>query len=303
MNKKLLIGGALAALLLIGNKKSSSKTSGSSVDADDMGDLGDLAGPSGCKPGLEPNDKNICELPKDAESEGKGGQGKGGKGGSKYGLTITADCKFSFTDKTGDTFWDKWAKKVAKQWIDNGYEDPTFISYEMLKQLSPCFAEYPLKKEYDDFLSYEYALKDWIDDHKEMWELIVLVRNRIDLEFFGGEITVEAEIKNNKLILGYGPKFNNELFWESLKPTAYSILAMETESPGSSYFGADKDDASTQINTVDYLFTRIFPYLKLDKSGKQIAYQYGIPDTDLYQWIIGDPIDNIEGEALDIEFP
>jgi len=301
MNRKLLIGGALAALLFMGSKKSTgSKTSGSVTNDEGMGDLGDLAGPNGCKPGLVPNKEDRCVHPEDAN---KDTVPKGGKGGSKYGLTITADCKFSFVDKTGDKFWNNWAKKVAKQWIDNGYDDPLYIAYEMLKQLSTCFAEYPLKKEFDDFVSYEYSLRDWINDHKEMWELIVLVRNRIDIDFFGGEITVEAEIKNNQLFLTYGPKFNNELFWESLKPTAYAILAMETDTPGSSYFGADKNDASTHINTVDYLFTRIFPYLKLDKSGKQIAYQYNIYDSDLYEWMAGDPIDNIEGEALNIEFP
>lgn len=303
MNKKLLLGGGvLAALLLMGGGK---KSKGKATPSDGLGDLGDMAGPKGCKPGLEIDEEGKCDLPEDLEDVESKSKGQG-KGGSKWGIIIYGTgeaCTYEFTDKTGNKFWKDWASKSAKQWVEYGEDNPLEIAYQMLKQLSSCFADYPVKKDFENFFEYEQALKEWIDTHRDMWELMILIRNRIDLEFFGGQTTIEAEIQNGQINFGFGPGFDYVAFEGSIKPTLYTILAMETENPGSSYIGADKNDASTHVNTTVYMFTRLFPYLKLHKLNTDLVYKYNIGNSEFFEWLVGDPLDSIENQALDIEFP
>lgn len=288
--KMIAIAGGIAALLFLGKgKKPSSSDSKNYVDSEDMGDYGEPVGPNGCKPGLVEKD-GICTLPEEGEEISKTNGGKGGKIPSST-LVITKDCKsFKFGDKTGDAWWDKKGYKYAKQWVEKGYDDPLYIAFEMLKTSSSCFSEFPLKPEFNDYMSYEDALDEWISQHKEIWHLLWLIRNRIDINFFNGQTTVEVEIKNNKPVFSYGQGFDFPTFWEFIKPTlAYKLYML----------GPDAQDP--EMNSTLYLLGRILPNLSDAELTKLSSTWYN--EGGLYSQIWDLTSDTLVGQSLDIEFP
>lgn len=311
MTKTYILGGAALLALLLGSKKSSAKSSSSKssdqpsdkpAENKEQGDVGEPAGPKGCKPGLV-NKNGTCVKP----DTGTGGTGTGtGTGGGTLkpeGIYISNDCKtVKFGDKTGESWWKIRGKKMAQQWLGADYTNLIYIAYEMLRSnKDACFKDFPTTEKYPVSLELHKARIDWIVKYPAIWSLLVTIRNFIDKDLLSGK-TYVGMIEKNKLILEFTKNFNFEAFWETIEPLAYTILYLEEEKPGSvlkkfgdTYPAYDKPGSEVR-NSCIVLFVILFPYIDKTKIFKQ--FSGNLDSTELYN-NIWDNISDLENESID----
>lgn len=311
ITKSYILGGGILLALLLGSKKSSAKSS-SSKPADqpsdkptenkEQGDVGEPAGPKGCKPGLI-NKNGICTK----SDTGTGGTGGGtGTGGTlkPEGIYISNDCKtVKFGDKTGEAWWKIRGKKMAQQWLGTGFTNLTYIAYEMLKSnKDACFKDFPTIEKYPVSLELNKAKIDWIIKYPAIWSLLVTIRNMIDKNLLDGKTYVGMTEIKKELLLEFTKNFSFEPFWQSIEPLAYTILFLEEEKQGSvlkrfgyTYPSYDKPGSEVR-NSVIVLFVILFPYVEKTKIFKQ--FSGNLDNTQLYN-DIWDNISDLENESID----
>lgn len=315
LDPKLLIVGAALAFLL-GGKKSSGKNAGSSsnddkkdISEEDKSDKGDPVGPNGCKTGLVEKD-GYCVDPNDPNNGGKGnngGSGSGKGGAAKAELTITKDCKsWSYGDKSGDAWWKAKGEPKAKQWIKAGYMEPLEIAYEMLKTTVNCFKDFPVREDFQNWYDYNLAKFEWINSNRPIWFLLYSVRNKIDLTQFNGVETVQT---GPDLKLKFGPGFNYDKFWNSIKPMALALLELTASEPKDELNTVDKALGIKDINQggyttnimniTTYMFTIIFPNIPVNEWVVKLSKGSlnGIP---LWSQLF-DSISDNDGESIDLD--
>lgn len=305
LDPKLIIGGAIVAAFLFGGKKKSSIASSTSPSDktdektdDKKGDVGEPVGPNGCKTGLIEKD-GICIDPLDPKNNEKKNNGSGGSKPAASELIISKDCKsFQFGDKTGDSWWKNKGEKVAKQWVKSGELDPLIIAFKMISKTGSCFKDFPERESFENWFEFNKAKYNWIMLNRKPWELLYLVRNRVDSAEFNGMETVTADPTKFNLGLKFGKFFNYDKFWEILKPMAVTLLQEETYSPGS-VLGIQSDDSMRTYNVVTALFTIIFPNVPFDNL-MPYSKKSKIDDLDLFQQL-QTSIDEYDGQSIDLE--
>lgn len=318
--KLLIVGAALA--FLFGSKKSSgktdSKTDKKEVSEEDKSDKGEPVGPNGCKTGLTEKD-GYCVDPKDPNDQTNGTKGNtGGKGNgnnaSKAELIISKDCKsWSYGDKSGDAWWKAKGEAKAKQWIKSGYLDPLEVAFEMLKTSGSCFKDFPIRTDFQDGYEYNLALFEWINDNRPIWFLLYSVRNKVDLTQFNGVETVQtgADLK-----LKFGPSFNYDKFWESVKPLALALfnLSRTFEDPQLGPIGQAlglsppknaneaegiSDFFNRFIYIPAYIFSIVFPNIPVKEWGIK-ATKGMLGNIPLFKQL-QESLDPYDGEELNID--
>lgn len=314
LDPKLLIVGAALAFLLSSKKSSGKSTSVSDgkkdIPEEDKNDKGEPVGPNGCKTGLVEKD-GYCVDPTDPNDNTNGTKGKTGGGGggggtnTKAELIMGKDCKtWSYGDKTGDAWWKAKGKPNAQQWIKSGYSEPLQIAYEMLKASSACFKSFPVREEFPNWFEYNVAKFEWINSNRPFWFLLYSVRNKIDLTQFNGVETVQS---GSDLKLKFGPGFNYDKLWESLKPMALTLLQLIEEAgknvqgPVAKVLGLkDSEDYSDRlVNIPTYLFTLIFPNIPVTEWVTKLnkGMLYNIPLWKQLQ----ESVNEYDGESIDLE--
>lgn len=335
VNTKLVLIGGAALALLMGSKKSSSKTSGNSGSGsggsgsgsgndDGYGDIGEPAGPKGCKPGLILKN-GVCTESGNGNGEnnvggngGQNGNGVGGGGSLKSSdLYVSKDCKeYKFGDKTGDSWWKTKGKKTAQAWIEAQYSNPIVIAYEMLKgnkMSCPAISEFPIQEKFKTQFDLQIARMDWMIKYPIIWSLIYDIRNKIDKELMNG-ITYVTLTPNNGYPktwkFTYGKGWNFEAFWQQIQPLAYAIQNTEAKNPGfiMKKFGLagpnQKFDHNDSVsNAAIIIFRIIFPYIDNVTLLKGFSPGEKIPALDSTQLYgnLWDRIADFENE-LDVDF-
>lgn len=310
LDPKLLIAGGVIAFLLAGKKSGKSTTGSGSgkndIPEEDKSDKGEPVGPNGCKSGLVEKD-GYCVDPKDPNDQTNGSKGNTGKGGgsssAKSQLTIAKDCKsWSYGDKTGDAWWKAKGEKIAKQWIKSGYSEPLQIAYEMLKPSSACFKDFPDRNDFQNWFDYNLAKFDWINENRPIWFLLYSVRNKIDLTQFNGVETVQT---GTDLKLKFGPGFNYDHFWNSLKPMALMLLELTADEDEDAInvvakaLGIKQGISNRIQNITTYLFTLIFPNIPVNEW--LIKQNKGMLD-DIPLWSqLWDSVSEHDGESIDLD--
>lgn len=311
---KILIGaGVLAAFLFSSSAKaSSSKNNGTGgangnsnlPNPNELGDEGDAAGPSGCKPGLIIQN-GICIKPSQGNSGGnnQSGNQSGGGTATAASLTISSKCdNFTFGDKTGAAWWAK-NQKTAQQWVTNGYDNAIQIAYGMLKKnKEACFKDFPDFDQPWDPGEAEFALLNWIKEYPKIWELIWWLRNKIDEKFFLGRQTITVNPKT--FIYTYGKEYNFDDLWvNTLESLAAVLSAIELENPAgilkSQFKLNDKSYESNDIlNITTYLYSILFP--NVPKEVIASRYDKGQINDKVFDKI-WDYVSNLD-DSLDFPF-
>lgn len=316
LDPKLIIGGAIVAAFLFGGKKKSS-TASSTDKVDDKindkkGDVGKPVGPDGCKTGLIEKD-GICTDPLDPKNNEKPNNGGGGSKPTASELIISKDCKsFQFGDKTGDSWWKKYGEKAAKQWAKSGKLDPLLIAFEIVKKLGSCFKDFPLAEDANHWFNLQVDRFEWINNNRQMWNLLWSVRNRIDIALFNGVETVTSDSSKSNLGLVFGKdgkNFNLDKFFEMLKPMVLTLIQLGAQStkneigPVATNLGIKdvtyNDYNNSLINIPTWLFTMIFPNISVNEmmaiQKKGILYKLELW-TELQNYV-----NEFEGQSIDLE--
>jgi hypothetical protein len=316
LDPKLIIGGAIVAAFLFGGKKKTTATSPgiSSSDKTDekKGDVGEPVGPDGCKTGL--TEKNgICVSPLDPKNNGENTNGGNGNKPAASELIISKDCKsFQFGDKTGESWWKNKGEKIAKQWVKSGELDPLIIAFKMISKIGSCFKDFPLEENANHWFNLQVDRFEWINNNRQMWNLLWSVRNRIDISLFNGVETVIANpLKPNLgLVFGKdGKNFNLDKFFEMLKPMIRMLLQVIDQGgknkigPVATALGikdiGGNDYSGRLINIPTWLFTMIFPNISVNEmmaiQKKGILYNLELW-TELQNYV-----NEYDGEPLDLE--
>ena len=305
LDPKILIAGAIASFFLFGSKKkpaSTAITPGSGTDSnkdDGKGDVGEPAGPNGCKLGLTEVD-GICVDPKNPPKKADNNNGGGGSKPAASELIIAKDCKsFQFGDKTGDSWWKNKGLKSAKQWVESGELDPLNIAFQMIKKTGNCFKTFPERVDFENWFEFNQAKYDWINKNRPIWALLYSIRDRVDISQFNGIETVTADPTKFDLGLKFGKAFDYDKFWEMLKPIAITLLQEEASVPGS-ILGVKSDDSMRTYNVVIALFTIIFPNVPF--ANLQYGSKKTVPlhELELFQKL-QESVDEYDGQSIDLE--
>ncbi len=322
LNPKLLIAGGVLSLFLFGNKKkpiSSTSSTDSKTNENKKGDVGEPAGPDGCKIGLIEKD-GICVNPKDPTNEApETNNGGNGNKPSASELIISKDCKsFQFGDKTGDSWWKNKGEKVAKQWVESGELDPLIIAFNMIKKLSPCFKDFPLEENANHWFNLQIDRFEWINANRPMWNLLWSIRNRVDITQFNGVETIIADPTKPKLGLVFGNKgknFSLGKWLTMLKPMIRTLIQLSMQASknelgfvGTSLGYSNKDPTKFDQyallqNIPTYIFTIIFPNVSVKEmvvlSDKVILNEIEIwKDLQSYTDEFTDEPLDLEGEGF-----
>lgn len=303
LNPKLLIAGGILGYFLLGGKSKAATSGNTTTNPSDKkdeekGDSGDPVGPNGCKVGLVEKD-GICVNPDDIKKEDlKNGGGGGNKPASSSDLIIGKDCKsWVFGDKTGDAWWKNKGLKVAQQWVNSGEFDPLTIAFKMIAKNSVCFKNFPLKETEISGYNLYTSRFDWINQNRELWKLIWSIRNRVDIQFFGGSTTITADPTKPAPTFGMlfgnkGSGFNMDAWWESIGPFT-AVLFQLAEQAKENQMGpiamalglkdanTQKDFESSFVNVPLYVLSVIFPDISVDQWIK-LAYNFKDPKTSIY---------------------
>jgi hypothetical protein len=320
LDPKLIIGGAIVAAFLFGGKKKATSTSSAPASSDKTdekkGDAGEPVGPDGCKTGLIEKD-GICINPLDPKNNGGNTNGDSGNKPAASELIISKDCKsFQFGDKTGDSWWKNKGEKIAKQWVKSGELDPLIIAFKMISKTGSCFKDFPLEENSNHWFNLQVDRFEWINNNRQMWNLLWSVRNRIDITQFNGTETVTADPSKPNLGLVFGKdgkNFNLDKFFEMLKPMARMLIQVTSQSskndigPVATTLGIKdvtyNDYNNSLVNIPTYLFTMIFPNISVNEmmaiQKKGILYKLELW-TELQNYVneySDEPLD-LEGEGF-----
>jgi len=226
-NKTLAIGAGAAALLAYFMWPRDTKASDSTVV-----DPGLPSGPNGSCP------ENT--LPKDGMCYGEDPKQKGTtkkkKETKKYNdldpsdLVILDDCqKYVFGDETGEA-WLNSVIPTADLYVQANYTNSFDIALHMLKSYkwTSCFEElYTLKELEGDLVQFYAQFVDFRLSYPEMYILLMILRNKIDEEYFDGESSIH--VSDDCAVVEIG---NN--WWTSVGyPMTAGIIDLELASLGS----------------------------------------------------------------------
>lgn len=310
LDPKLLLGGAILGFFLLKKPTKSnaaSSTDGKDKNEDGKGDLNDPAGPNGCKTGLK-EVNGICVDDPDLDENGNSVKNGGGTGNGKLAasdLYISKDCKsFAFGDKTGDAWWKAKGNKTAQAWIDSTAKDdpldPYSIAFQMLKKTGKCYQDFPLREDFQNWYEYNLAWLNWIKKFPAPWTLLVLVKNKIDINKFNGMETITADPTKTNYGLVFGKQFNEEEFFAQIKPMILTMIQIEASTPGA-LLGikeyANTSDILTNIAT--YMFWILMPNIPLN--DLIVKYKKGMLDAIPFWHKLVDFTGEFEGQSIDLE--
>lgn len=304
---KLLIGGVVALVYLLSGKKASTSTSSKTntpkeeKTPEQDGDLGELPGPNGCKPGYVLGKDGKCQLP-DIEKDPQSGSESGGYSGKPSDLIISSKCdKFTFGDATGEAWWKEKGYKIAKAWVDAKWDDSLYIAVSMLrKNKEVCFKDFPQfildpnipKDQLPPDGEYEFQLINWIRKYPKIWQLVWFVRNKIEMTFFEGKTSVMIDPKTWKYT--FGKKFEFDLMWENgIDVIADVLLAIEQDQEGILLNKANNPSYSPETSVANFLYWIIFPNLELKNILSR--YEKGIMEKDEFWDQLSTNVDNLDG--------
>lgn len=302
---KLLIAGVAAlAYLLTGSKKASASSTNSNTKPKEEqdGDIGELPGPNGCKPGYVIGKDGKCQLP-DVEKDPNNQGGEGGTYSPKPSdLIISSKCdKFTFGDGTGEAWWKDKGYKVAKAWVDNKWDDSLYIAVSMLrKNKEVCFKDFPQliidpnipKDQLPPEGDFEFKMINWIRKYPKIWQLVWFVRNKIEMTFFEGKTAVTIDPKTWKYT--YGKKFDLDLMWDDgLDVLAEVLLAVEQEDEGVLLNKKGNASYSPYTSAANFLYWMIFPNIELKTLLSR--YEKGLMEKDEVWNNLSDLIDELDG--------
>ncbi len=305
LDPKLIIGAAVLGFFFLGDKKSTKSNAADKKDEKDnsgKGDLNEPVGPNGCKEGLK-NVKGICVDDPDLDENGNPIKG-GGSGGGKLApsdLFISKDCKsFAFGDKTGNAWWKAKGEGVAKQYIKSGETSPYIIAFEMLKKTGSCFKSFPIRDDFQNWYEYNIAWLEWISKNPSPWALLVLVKNKIDISLFNGQESVIADPNKANYGLVFGKQFDEEGFFEQIKPMVLTLLQLEAGSPGILLGVKEYSDESYILtNVATYMFWVLMPNIPLtDVIGK---YKKGMLSKIPFWNQLVSFAGEFDGQSIDLE--
>lgn len=320
LDPKLIIGGAIVAAFLFGGKKKAttgSSSSSSDKTDDGKGDSGDPVGPNGCKTGLIEKEGKCVDPESPGNGDNNNGKGNGGGGGNgnkpaASELIISKDCKsFQFGDKTGDSWWKNKGEKTAKQWVSSGELDPLVIAFKMISKMGSCFKDFPLEENSDNWFNLQADRFQWINNNRQMWNLLWSIRNRIDISLFNGVETVTANPSKPNLGLMFGKdgkNFNLDKFFEMLKPMVLTLLQFAEQTPKNEMgpvatsLGIKElvwaDYGNRLINIPNWIFTMIFPNISVNEmmafNKKGTLYKLELW-TELQNFV-----NEFDGESIDL---
>lgn len=306
---KILIAGVAALAYLLSGKKASASTSTKTntntpkeeKTPEQDGDLGELPGPNGCKPGYVLGKDGKCQLP-DVEKDSNIQGGGGGYSGKPSDLIISSKCdKFTFGDGTGEAWWNTWGYKASKAWVDAKWDDALYIAVSMLrKNKEVCFKDFPQfiidpnipKDKLPPEGDYEFQLINWIRKYPKIWQLVWFVRNKIEMTFFEGKTAMTIDPKTWKYT--YGKKFDLDLMWDNdLSVIAEVLFAVEKEQEGILLDKAYNPSYSPETSTVNFLYWMIFP--NLDLKTILSRYEKGIMEKDEVWDQLSSLVDDLDG--------
>lgn len=305
LDPKLIIGAAVLGFFFLGDKKSTKSNAADKKDEKDntgKGDLNEPVGPNGCKEGLK-NVKGICVDDPDLDENGnpiKGGSGSGSNL-APSDLFISKDCKsFAFGDKTGNAWWKAKGETVAKQYIKSGETSPYIIAFEMLKKTGSCFKSFPIRDDFQNWYEYNVAWLEWISKNPSPWALLVLVKNKIDVSLFNGQESIVADPNKANYGLVFGKQFEEESFFEQIKPMVLTLLQLEAGNPGILLGIKEYSDESYILtNVATYMFWVLMPNIPLtDVIGK---YKKGMLSKIPFWNQLVSFAGEFDGQSIDLE--
>lgn len=305
LDPKLIIGAAVLGFFFLGDKKSTKSNAADKKDEKDntgKGDLNEPVGPNGCKEGLK-NVKGICVDDPDLDENGnpiKGGSGSGSKL-APSDLFISKDCKsFAFGDKTGNAWWKAKGEKIAKQYVKTEETSPYIIAFEMLKKTGSCFKSFPIRDDFQNWYEYNVAWLEWISKNPSPWALLVLVKNKIDVSLFNGQESIVADPNKANYGLVFGKQFEEESFFEQIKPMVLTLLQLEAGNPGILLGIKEYSDESYILtNVATYMFWVLMPNIPLtDVIGK---YKKGMLSKIPFWNQLVSFAGEFDGQSIDLE--
>lgn len=304
---KILIAGVAALAYLLSGKKASASTSTKTntntpkeeKTPEQDGDLGELPGPNGCKPGYVLGKDGKCQLP-DVEKD-PNAQGGGTYSGKPSDLIISSKCdKFTFGDGTGEAWWKDKGYKAAKAWVDAKWDDSLYIAVSMLrKNKEVCFKDFPdfnintnLPEDQQPAPGeLEFQLINWIRKYPKIWQLVWFVRNKIEMTFFEGKQSVLIDPKTLKYT--FGKKFDLDLLWDNgLVIFGDVLLTLEEENPGI-LLNNKNANKWPESNTATFLYYMLFP--NLDFKGLLSRHNNETLFADSFWNELFDKVSELEG--------
>ena len=186
----------------------------------------------------------------------------------------------------------------------------------MISKTGSCFKDFPLEENSNHWFNLQVDRFEWINNNRQMWNLLWSVRNRIDITQFNGTETVTADPSKPNLGLVFGKdgkNFNLDKFFEMLKPMARMLIQVTSQSskndigPVATTLGIKdvtyNDYNNSLVNIPTYLFTMIFPNISINEmmaiQKKGILYKLELW-TELQNYVneySDEPLD-LEGEGF-----